>query len=176
MELTEWQSQRVEASLAFILSQRIDKTDGSLPEIVELKIADDTSNKSVVIKVSNAIFNESTRNSNFVVVLHLNQYNRSGLLHELLDVLTSRDYSKVFFVDELIANPIGNKMVPKHELCTKRIIDRLLHRHSITIDALPKILLRDPIVRWYGWKVGDVIKITRPNGEMYYRTVVERAF
>lgn len=171
MELTEWQSQRMEASLAFILSQRVEQT-----EIVELKVGDDTSNKSVVIKVSNAIFNESARDSNFVVVLYINQYNRSGLLHELLNALTPRDYSKVFFVDELIANPIGNKMVPKHELCTKRMVDRLLREHSITIDALPKILLRDPIVRWYGWEIGDVIRVTRPNGELYYRMVVERAF
>lgn len=171
MELTEWQSQRMEASLAFILSQRVEQT-----EVVELKVGDDTSNKSVVIKVSNAIFNESARDSNFVVVLYINQYNRSGLLHELLNALTPRDYSKVFFVDELIANPIGNKMVPKHELCTKRMVDRLLREHSITIDALPKILLRDPIVRWYGWEIGDVIRVTRPNGELYYRMVVERAF
>lgn len=161
----------MEASLAFILSQRVEQT-----EVVELKVGDDTSNKSVVIKVSNAIFNESARNSNFVVVLYINQYNRSGLLHELLNALTPRDYSKVFFVDELIANPIGNKMVPKHELCTKRMVDRLLREHSITIDALPKILLRDPIVRWYGWEIGDVIRVTRPNGELYYRMVVERDF
>lgn len=168
MELTEWQSQRMEASLAFILGQRVEQT-----EVVELRVGDDTSNKSVVIKVSNAIFNESARNSNFVVVLYINQYNRSGLLHELLNALTPRDYSKVFFVDELIANPIGNRMVPKHELCTKRMVDGLLRKHSITIDALPKILLRDPIVRWYGWEIGDVIKVTRPNGELYYRMVVE---
>jgi DNA-directed RNA polymerase subunit H (RpoH/RPB5) len=171
MELTEWQSQRMEASLAFILGQRVEQT-----EVIELRIGDDTSNKSVVIKVSNAIFNESARNSDFVVVLYINQYNRSGLLHELLNALTSRDYSKVFFVDELIANPIGNRMVPKHELCTKRMVDELLRKHSITIDALPKILLRDPIVRWYGWEIGDVIKVTRPNGELYYRMVVEQAF
>jgi DNA-directed RNA polymerase subunit H (RpoH/RPB5) len=169
MELTEWQSQRMEASLAFILGQRVKQT-----EVIELRIGDDTSNKSVVIKVSNAIFNESARNSDFVVVLYINQYNRSGLLHELLNALTSRDYSKIFFVDELIANPIGNRMVPKHELCTKRMVDELLRKYSITIDALPKILLRDPIVRWYGWEIGDVIKITRPNGELYYRMVVER--
>ena len=172
MELTEWQSQRMERSLEFILKQRVNQT-GKLPEIIELQVADDTSNKSVVIKVSNAIFSESAKNSNFIVVLFINQYNRDGLLHELLDALTSRDYCKVFFVDELIANPIGNKMVPKHKLCTKTMVEKLLCKHSITIDALPKIFLRDPIVRWYGWKIGDVIKITRPNGELYYRIVVE---
>ncbi len=172
MELTEWQSQRMESSLEFILKQRVNRV-GTVPEIIELQVPDDTSNKSVAIKVSNAIFSESAKNSNFIVVLYINQYNRSGLLHELLDALTSRDYSKVFFVDELIANPIGNKMVPEHELCTEEMVEELLYKYSITVDGLPKIFLRDPIVRWYGWKVGDVIEITRQNGELYYRIVVE---
>lgn len=174
MELTEWQCERVEASIAFIIDQRIKLTGGPLPEVIELQVADDTSNKSVVIKVSNVILAESGKNSNFIVILYLNQYSRSGLLYELLDALTLREYSKVFFVDELIANPISNRMVPKHELCTGKMVTKLLHKHSITIDALPKIPSRDPIVRWYGWEVGDVIKLTRPNGELYYRMVVEK--
>jgi DNA-directed RNA polymerase subunit H (RpoH/RPB5) len=35
---------------------------------------------------------------------------------------------------------------------------------------LPKMLLRDIIARWYGWKVGDVVKITRRD-EVYYRMI-----
>lgn len=174
MELTEWQLQRSEASIAFILDQRIKRTGGPLPEVIELQIADDTSNESVVIKVSNVVLAESVKSSNFIVILYLNQYNRPGLLRELLDALTLREYSKVFFVDELIADPIGNRMVPKHELCSEDTVAELLHKHSITIDTLPKILVRDPIVRWYGWEVGDVIKVIRPNGELYYRIVVEK--
>ena len=165
----------MELSLKFILDQRT-KQMNTPPEVIELRLADDVSNKSVVIKVSNAIFNESARNSNFIVVLYISQYNRGGLLYELLDALTTRDYCKVFFVDELISSPINNKMVPKHELCTEKMVTKILHKYSITVDALPKILLRDPIVRWYGWKVGDVIKVTRPNKELYYRMVVEQAF
>jgi DNA-directed RNA polymerase subunit H (RpoH/RPB5) len=165
MELTDWQLQRVEESLSFILSQR------NSPTIVHFPV-EDASNKSIVIKVSNAILSQSAKDPNFIIILHVNQYNRSGLLHELLDELFPRDYSKVFFIDELVSNPIANKMVSQHELCTKRMVERLLQKYSITVDALPKILLRDPIVRWYGWEVGDVVKITRPNGELYYRMVI----
>jgi DNA-directed RNA polymerase subunit H len=172
MELTDWQSHRVEASLSFILAQRVAKA-GTMPDVIEIPLGDDTS-KSIVIKVSNAILNQSSRNPNFIAILYFNQCSRGNLLREVLDELTLRDYSKVFFVDELIANPIGNKMVPKHELCTNKMVDELLHKYSITIDSLPKILVRDPIVRWYGWEVGDVVKVTRPNGELYYRMVVNR--
>jgi DNA-directed RNA polymerase subunit H (RpoH/RPB5) len=174
MELTDWQLQRMEDALSFIMTQRAAKT-GTMPEVVVLQVTDDTS-KSIVIKVSNAILNQTAKNPNFVVVLYINQCNRDGLLHELLDELALRDYSKVFFIDELIANPISSRMVPNHELCTHKMVKKLLQKYSITIDSLPKMLLRDPIVRWYGWQVGDVVKITRPNGELYYRMVVEKAF
>lgn len=170
MELTDWQFQRMSSSLSFIAAQRTVRI-GVEPEIVELQPTDDTS-RGIVIKASNAILNQSSKNPNFIVVLHVNQYDRVGLLHELLDALLHRDYSKVFFIDELIANPIGSGMVPTHELCTKKMVDELLQRYHIIAQSLPKILLRDPIVRWYGWKVGDVVKITRPNGELYYRMVV----
>jgi DNA-directed RNA polymerase subunit H (RpoH/RPB5) len=170
MELTDWQFERMSTSLSFISTQRAAIT-GIVPEIVELQPTDDTS-RGIVIKANNAMLNQSSRNPNFIVVLHINQYDRPGLLHELLDELRLRDYSKVFFIDELIADPIGNRMVPTHELCTKKMVDELLQRYHIVSQSLPKILLRDPIVRWYGWKVGDVVKITRPNGELYYRIVV----
>lgn len=175
MELTQWQSERVEKSLAFISQQRMERT-GIIPEIIDIQVPDDTPKKSIAIKANNAIFDISARSPNFVVVLYINQYNRDGLLQELLDALLPRDYSKIFFVDELIVNPIDNKMVPKHELCSNKAVTKLLHKYSITIDALPKILLRDPIVRWYGWEVGDIIKVTRPKGELYYRMVVDRTF
>src|ERR1700743_357512 len=175
MELTDWQSQRVEASIGFILEQRINRcvlTNNPQPryDVIDLEVADDNSNKSIVIKVSNTILSVS-KSPDFIVVLYVNQYNRNNLLRELLDAIHPQNYCRIFFVDELIADPVGNRMVPKHELCTDRMVERLLRKHSITIDALPKIFLRDPIVRWYGWQVGDVVKITRPSGELYYRMV-----
>jgi DNA-directed RNA polymerase subunit H (RpoH/RPB5) len=172
----DWKTQRINTAIDFLLEQRAIRSRlMDIPhepdEVVDLEVADDISNKSIVIKVSNAILSESVRGSNFIVVLHINQYSHDNLLRELLDAIRPQEYCKVFFVDELVANPVGNKMVPKHELCTHKMVEGLLRRYSITLDMLPKIALRDPIVRWYGWKVGDVIKITRPSGELYYRMV-----
>jgi DNA-directed RNA polymerase subunit H (RpoH/RPB5) len=147
-----------------------------MPDIIDVEISEEISNKSIAIKASNTIIGESMRNSNFLIILNIYQHNRPGLLHELLDYLAPTDYCKVFFADELLGFPIGNKMVPKHELCTKDMVQELLQKHHILVDRLPKILLRDPVVRWYGWQVGDVIKITRHNGELYYRIVVEKTF
>jgi DNA-directed RNA polymerase subunit H (RpoH/RPB5) len=168
-----WQLERIDKSIKFLLDRRINGSMGgswSDYAVIDLEITDDNP-KAIVIKVSNQILVESTKGPNFIVVLHVNQYDHNNLLHELLDAIQPQNYCKVFFIDELVANPIANKMVPNHELCTQDMVDELLKKYSITADMLPKIFLRDPIVRWNAWKVGDIIKITRPS-EVYYRIVV----
>lgn len=178
MELENWQLERLENSIQFLLDQRDHRCmlmdiNSIQHEIIDLHVSADESNKSMVIKVSNTILSESAKNSDFIIILYINQYQRSNLLIELLAAIQPQNYCKIFFVDELIANPIVNKLVPRHELCTQDEIANLMQHHHILVDALPKILLKDIIARWYGWKVGDVIKITRSN-EVYYRMVVER--
>jgi DNA-directed RNA polymerase subunit H (RpoH/RPB5) len=169
--MESWKSERVDESIKFLLERR----SGSWSDyaITELAITDDNP-KAIVIKVSNQILVESTKGPKFIVIPLVNQHSHSNLLHELLDAIQPQNYCKVFFIDELVANPMANKMVPRHELCTQDMIDDLLREHSITTNMLPKIFLRDPIVRWNAWKIGDVIKITRPNGEIYYRIVVDK--
>ena len=165
--MESWHKERVEASIQFLLDHRPDGT-----EMIDIEVANDLSNKSIVLKVSNNILVESARSPNFVAIIYVEQCKRDNLLRELLDEIQPQNYSKVFFVDELVANPIGNVLVPKQERCTKKVVKRLLREYSLTVDALPRMLLQDPIARWYGWKVGDVIEVTRSNGERYHRVVV----
>lgn len=174
--MDEWQLDKVDTSVQFLLDQRrhrcevmqISYTDY---EVIDLSITDDTTIKSVVIKISNTILSESAKGSEFIIVLHMEQHKHPGLLSELLTLIQPQNYCRFFFVDELVANPISNKLVPKHELCTKDMIDELVYNKSITIQSLPKMLLKDIIVRWYGWKVGDVVKVIRRD-ETYYRIIV----
>lgn len=176
--MEDWERIRIDKALQFLLDQRINReVSMGLPEpmidVIDVDVGSDITNKSIVLKVSNAILLESARGGNFIVVLYVRQCRRDNLLRELLNAIQPRNYSKVFFVDELLAYPVGNHLVPRHKLCTDEMVADLLGRFSITVDALPRILLSDTIVRWYGWKVGDVIKVTRANGDDYYRLVVE---
>ena len=43
-----------------------------------------------------------------------------------------------------------------------------------SIEKLPKILLNDPICRFYHLQIGDVIRFQRNSDcDFYYRTVIE---
>lgn len=175
--MEDWEKIRTDTSLRFLLEQRTNRAMVmGLPEpdidIIDVEVASDASNKSIVLKVSNTLLLESARGVNFIAVLHVRQCRRDNLLRELLDAIQPQNYSKVFFIDELIAYPVGNCLVPTQEVCDDDMVTNLLQEYSILLDALPQMLLRDPIVRWYGWKIGDVIKITRANGEIYHRIIV----
>lgn len=171
MELEDWQLERIDKSVEFLLEMRERygrKVD--VKNVVEVEIPDDISNKNIVIKASNAILKES--GAEFIAILLVNQCDHRNLLSELFDAIQPENYSKTFFVDELIANPMANKLVPKYKLCTKKMLEQLSEKYHITIESLPKISLKDIVVRWYGWKIGDVVRVRRTSGEFYYRMVV----
>jgi len=107
------------------------------------------------------------RDNNSIIIINGNS---SSLLKDLLDLLPTEFYSKVFFDDELKRCPIGHVLVPTHRLATEEEIKNLRERH-ILLKTIPKMLISDIIARWYGWKVKTVIAIERSDG-VYFRRIV----
>jgi DNA-directed RNA polymerase subunit H len=71
---------------------------------------------------------------------------------------------------------LNHKLVPKHEIMTKKDVKKLLEEEGLSKNQLPRILKSDPVVKAIDAKKGDVLKITRNSitaGEaVYYRIVV----
>ncbi len=86
--------------------------------------------------------------------------------------LESNTFS-LFTLKEMQFNVTKHVLVPKHEaLSTKQKIE-VLKQFRLTPDKTPKIYTTDPIVRYYGWPRGTLVKITRGGGEIFYRIVVK---
>jgi DNA-directed RNA polymerase subunit H (RpoH/RPB5) len=97
--------------------------------------------------------------------------NRSESFSELIiitDLIFSSDsYSKIkdlkytsywiFFDNELLFNKTKHVLVPKHELVPAKRANEFKRKFRNP----PHILHTDPIVKYYGWKIGDIIMITR---------------
>lgn len=82
------------------------------------------------------------------------------------------DYIEVHSEESLMYNPTINFNVPKHYKCD---IDdlKILEKRCIKAEDLPEIKHTDPIVKWYGFKKGDIVKINRSYcDEIYYRIVI----
>ncbi len=70
----------------------------------------------------------------------------------------------LFSYKNLMFNIVDHEFVPHHELLSAAEKIKLLSDFMIkSYDKLPLISKFDPVCRYYNFKVGDVLKITRPS-------------
>ena len=73
-------------------------------------------------------------------------------------------------------NPLGHKMVPKHEIIDETELKKTLSEYNINKEQMPKIRVTDPAAVQIQAKVGDVISITRDSQTagkaIFYRLVI----
>lgn len=79
---------------------------------------------------------------------------------------------QVFFMKELMYNPMKHELVPKHERLSEAEAKSMMEQYLVKSKAqLPIISRNDPIARRLGLRHGDIVKITRYNdtsGVYYY--------
>jgi DNA-directed RNA polymerases I, II, and III subunit RPABC1 len=68
-----------------------------------------------------------------------------------------------FNLKELIVNITKHELVPKHELLNDDDLRALLERYGCKVSQLPKVLVSDPVAKYYGLKRGQVVKILRKS-------------
>jgi len=84
---------------------------------------------------------------------------------------------ELFHCSTLFRNLIKyHKLIPRHEKVGEDEITNLLQRLGCSKDQLPGYSKQDPVVRYYGWEVGTVVRIYRTLGgqyepEIYYRVI-----
>lgn len=70
---------------------------------------------------------------------------------------------QIFNDNELGYNPIDHTYGSKHILLSKEEARAKLRELKSNIDNIPLASLNDPIIKHYGWQVGDIIKIIRED-------------
>jgi len=80
------------------------------------------------------------------------------------EINKSEELLSAFQKDELIQCPIDHKDVPKHTLLSSAEQENLLKEFKLkSFKDIPLILETDPIVKFYGWRAGSVVKIERDD-------------
>jgi DNA-directed RNA polymerase I, II, and III subunit RPABC1 len=64
---------------------------------------------------------------------------------------------------ELLVDVTEHRLVPAHALLSPEDRQALLDRYKLRAEQLPRIQKTDPVARYYGLKVGDIVKIVRPS-------------
>ena len=74
---------------------------------------------------------------------------------------------ELFAIKELQLNITKHRLVPKHE----KVDQRSEEYASLKKYKIPIMLSLDPVSRYYNYKKGDIIRVTRKNGIISYRQV-----
>ena len=123
----------------------------------------------------NSIDKIKNEHVNFIVYL-LQEHNKQHAIvaHDAIapqayEILRTHTVSNIelFMFKHLLFDPTTHVLTPPHTRIKIEDIGKMFKA-----EHLPKILTTDPIVRFYGWKVGDVIEIKQTTG-YNYRVVCE---
>jgi DNA-directed RNA polymerase subunit H (RpoH/RPB5) len=81
-------------------------------------------------------------------------------LKEEMDIFETVPYSKLLYDPTMHIDSIKHEKVKNFE-----------NKYKKYNLKLPVLLISDPICKWYGYKIDDIIKITRDDGSIIHRIV-----
>lgn len=90
-------------------------------------------------------------------------------------VQTNFPLIEIFLKKEMMFNIVEHMYVPKHILLSNDETGQILKEYGMQKREMPRILLSDPISRYYHAKIGQIFRIIRPSEtsgySVYYRIV-----
>lgn len=94
---------------------------------------------------------------------------RSSVTASAKKSIETLDYGfELFSLDELQLNITHHRLVPRHHRVTPQEQAELDKKYK---GKLPQILQTDAVCRYYAFKKGEYIRITRKDGSIIYRVV-----
>lgn len=145
-----------DSSCLRIVVQKNAQSNDTSSLLVHFAEEDKMSLKSAKLLLENT-FNQGIKN--LVLVL------REGISPAAKKLATECDSITItiFTERDLLFNITKHKLVPNHRIISQTEKEKLLVEKMIKETDMPKILIDDPVAKYYGAKKGDVIEIERDS-------------
>ena len=156
--------------------KRAANSDAGLKKLNFAKIKDERSREKVYVhfihNLRNAKSNKEFEELYDVVTKAHNMMEKDHIIIVVFDDLTEKHRSlevefpnlTLFTYKNLMFNIVDHEFVPHHESLTAAEKIKLLSDFMIKdYNKLPLISKFDPVCRYYNFKIGDVLRITRPS-------------
>lgn len=90
----------------------------------------------------------------------------------LKEISTLQLFFEIFDINKLHINIMKHILVPKHTLLSKREALKIRTDFDAPFSQFPKIKYDDPVARYIGSRVGDLIKVDRHDGSVNFVYVI----
>lgn len=131
-------------------------------------------NKELIVRVIPQKITSVSKTSEIIeflnsVAAHPNIIVPHHMSSKAVDVITENyKFTEIFLEKELLINIVDSVLVPKHTLLTKEQMEEFMEEYAVRKKNLLRILVTDPIARYYRMHVGDICRIDRPNNNTAY--------
>lgn len=137
----------------------VEKTDDSTEQLFVFFPEEDKVGVKPIKTYCERMKSEQVLKAIIVVKVNLTPFAKQAIRE-----MSLRGYKVEYFRDaELLVDITEHKLVPEHVLLSPQQKQELLARYRLKETQLPKIQLADPVARYLGLKVGEVVKIVRPS-------------
>jgi DNA-directed RNA polymerase I, II, and III subunit RPABC1 len=133
--------------------------DSSVPPI---KIKFDLPNTKIDSKAIMALVHESKedRIARFILICR-EEIMTPIAFKQIARLRVQGHHFEVFTEKEVLINITKHELVPRHRPLSAQEKEELLDRYKLKDSQLPKILMTDPVVKYFGVEPGTVMEITR---------------
>ncbi|XP_004513010.1 DNA-directed RNA polymerases II and IV subunit 5A-like [Cicer arietinum] len=117
----------------------------------------------VSVRVVRSFFNRMTTDNVGRGIIVCQSQLTGPARNALGEISSSKHRIEIFLEDELLVNVTHHELVPEHQVLTDNEKKALLQKYTVKETQLPRILMTDPVARYFGLKRGQVVRIIRKS-------------
>jgi DNA-directed RNA polymerases I, II, and III subunit RPABC1 len=123
-------------------------------------------NQIIVNTIDEIYESDILENNDILVIITKDKATYQGTLEEHINRIFYKDriFAQVLWLNSLLFNITEHDLVPKYRIMTKEEKKELMDKFYLDDEKnLPKILVTDPVAKFYGVRIGDLCEIEYNN-------------